>query len=291
MLEALVNPKVAERKPWELFFIGLLYTIVSILLANWLFSGNPVLEEHISITIVFFIVMFSTPFMFYMIRLEEKKDTDIRGEKNLLREHGKALTAFMFLFFGFVVGFSSFFLLFPEQAADNFKVQIETYCQINSYTSDQFNNCVEKSAAVSGKAHAESRAGFIAKNFKLIFFNNLNVMLLSLLFAFFFGAGAIFILTWNASIIGAAIGIFSRSFQAMHVGFLRFMIHGIPEIAAYFVAGLGGGVIGAAVIRHHFAEEKFKAILKDSLVLIVIAIGLLLIGTFIEIFITPLFFG
>ncbi|RLG10821.1 hypothetical protein DRN69_08520 [Candidatus Pacearchaeota archaeon] len=288
MLESLINPKKAERRPWELFFIGLLYTIISIFLANWLFAGNPVLREHISIVTVFFVVMFSIPFMYYAIRLEEKKDIQIGEEKSLLEEHGKALLAFMFLFLGFVVAFSGFFVLYPSQASHNFKVQVETYCQINSYSPEQFDKCVD--ASVTGKFGGE-KVEFIAKEFKLIFFNNLNVMLLSILFSFFFGAGAVFILTWNASVIGAAIGIFSKAWHGLPIGFLRFMIHGIPEILAYFVAGLAGGVIGAAVIRHHFEEDKFKKVMKDSLMLIIIAIILLLIGTFIEVFITPIFFA
>ncbi|HIH17821.1 MAG TPA: hypothetical protein HA218_03260, partial [Nanoarchaeota archaeon] len=142
-----------------------------------------------------------------------------------------------------------------------------------------------------GKVSSNSNAEFISKEFKIIFFNNINVMLLSLFFSFFFGAGAIFILAWNASVIGAAMGIFSRELHALPLGFLRFMIHGVPEILAYFTAALAGGIIGTAVIRHHFDDGRFRKVLKDALVLILIAIGLLFIGTLIEIFITPALFA
>lgn len=290
MLEDLINPKKAERRPWELFFIGSFYTVFSILLANWLFAGNPVLREHISIIAVFFVVMFSIPFVYYIIRLEEKKDIFGEDEKTLLKEHSKALLAFMFLFFGFIFAFSAFFVLFPDDAFHNFKVQVETYCQINSYTKTQFDSCVETS--ISGKVVGSNTETlkFIAKEFKSIFLNNLNVMFLTILFSFFFGAGAIFILAWNASVIGAAMGIFSQKIHNLPIGFFRFMVHGTPEILAYFVAALAGGIIGTAVIRHHFEEKRFKKILLDALILIFVAIVLLLIGAFIEVFITPLFF-
>ncbi|MBU2496436.1 MAG: stage II sporulation protein M [Nanoarchaeota archaeon] len=287
MLESLINPRKAERKPWELFFIGLLYTVLAIFLSNWLFASNPVLREHISMVTVFFVVMFSIPFVYYTIRLEEKKDIQYNEERIMLREHSKALMAFMFLFLGFIVAFSGFFVLLPSHSYTNFQAQVETYCQINSYSEVQFDNCVE--ASISGKL--SSNAEYIAKEFKLIFFNNLNVMLLSILFSFFFGAGAIFILTWNASVIGAAIGIFAKTWHGLPFGFLRFMIHGTPEILAYFVAGLAGGIISTAVIRHHFEEDKFKKIMKDSLILLVIAILLLFVGTVIEVFVTPSFFA
>jgi len=289
MLESLINPKKAERKPWEMFFVGFAYTAFSVILANWLFSANAVLRDHISIVIVFFVVMFSTPFMFYTIRLEEKKDITIKGERNILKEHKKALLAFMFLFLGFIIAFSLFFVLLPDQAGQNFKVQIETYCQINSYSADQFDSCVKTS--ITGNAGIQSNAKYVAKELKIIFFNNLNVMFLSILFSFFFGAGAIFILTWNASVIGAAMGIFAQSPGGIPLSLLRFMLHGIPEIFAYFVGGLAGGIIGVAVIRHHFEEREFKKVLRDALTLIFIAVGFLVIGTLIEIFVTPLFFA
>ena len=287
MLESLLNPKKAERKPWEMFFVGSLYTVVSILIANWLFSGNSVFKEHVSIITVFLVVNFSIPFMFYTIRLEERKTTELRAERGILREHAHALAAFMWLFLGFVVAFSAFFVLFPDQVENNFKVQVETYCQINSYTEEQFSSCLTDS--YTGKITTET--GFILKEFKLIFLNNINVMLISILFSLFFGAGAIFILSWNASVIGAAVGILSQNVFHIPLGLLRFMIHGIPEILAYFVAGLSGGIIGVAVIRHHFAEDEFRKIIKDALVLFLIAIALLLLGAVIEVFVTPAIFA
>ncbi len=114
-------------------------------------------------------------------------------------------------------------------------------------------------------------------------------------------------MTWNASVIAAAIGTFIRSnlsnyaeavgfgkltgyFQVSTDGVLRYMVHGIPEIAAYFVAGLAGGIISVAVIRHDFNTKGFKKILLDSLDLVVVAILLLVVAALIEVFITPKLF-
>ena len=90
--------------------------------------------------------------------------------------------------------------------------------------------------------------------FTLIFFSNLKVLVFCILFAVLYGVGAIFILTWNASVIGTAIGNFirlrlaesSNYFYVASLGLLRYMIHGIPEILAYFIAGLAGGIISMA---------------------------------------------
>jgi len=48
-----------------------------------------------------------------------------------------------------------------------------------------------------------------------------------LLFSLVFGAGAIFILAWNASVIAGAIGIFTKqSLLEIPIGLARYMIHG-----------------------------------------------------------------
>ena len=127
MFEILINPKKAERRPWEMFFIGVFYAALSLILVNWIFSGDPVLSRYSGILIVTFCVMFSIPFVHSSIKNEEKKDLEIRGLKNLIKEHSKALACFLFLFLGFVVAFSFWYIAFTD-GSQNFTAQIETYC-------------------------------------------------------------------------------------------------------------------------------------------------------------------
>ena len=62
----------------------------------------------------------------------------------------------------------------------------------------------------------------------MIFLNNIRVLFLCIIFAFIYGAGAIFILTWNASIVGVAIGNLIRE------GIGRLGITGKSNILGYF---------------------------------------------------------
>ncbi|GAG01403.1 unnamed protein product, partial [marine sediment metagenome] len=77
-------------------------------------------------------------------------------------------------------------------------------------------------------------------------------------------------------------------FQITSLGLLRYAIHGIPEIAAYFIGGLASGIISIAIIKHDFMGKQFKHILKDAMVLILIAVVVLIAAALIEVFITPL---
>ena len=74
MLEMIINPKRAERKPWEMAIIGFVYASLSVLLSYFIFSGHPVLSQYSGVFIVMFCVIFSMPFVYYTLKVEEKKD-------------------------------------------------------------------------------------------------------------------------------------------------------------------------------------------------------------------------
>lgn len=286
MFEMLINPLKAEKRPWEMFFIGAFYATLSLILTKWIFSGDPVLSKYSGILVVTFCVMFSIPFMYFAIKQEEEKDLEITGFGRLLKEHGKALTYFMFLFMGFVVAFSFWYIAFSD-GNQNFKAQIETFCMINKPA--HYDNCVSE----YGIEQVSKTTAFLTSKEKIvnIFANNMYVLIFTLIFSVVFGAGAIFILAWNASVISAAIGIFSESNLAnLPMGLARYMIHGIPEIGAYFAGALAGGIVSIAVTNHDVKSEKFWVILQDSLNLVILAVVVLFFAALMEVFITPAIF-
>ncbi len=285
MFEMLINPKKAERKPWEMFFVGVFYASISVILVNWVFNQDPVLSKSSGIIIVTFTVMFSLPFIYYTLKLEEQRAGQRLGSIRLLKEHRRALYAFIFLFMGFVIGYSFWYMMLPTTTS--FKAQIETYCAINRPAN--FEECVVQYGAkdVQGTQFATNKERLF-----LIFANNIYVLIFTIIFSLIFGAGVIFVLAWNASVIAAAIGVFSQSsLSALPVALMRYMVHGIPEIAAYFVAALAGGIISIAVIRHEIGTERFWNILQDSLNLIILSVVILFLAAIMEVFITPLFFS
>jgi len=92
-------------------------------------------------------------------------------------------------------------------------------------------------------------------------------------------------------VISAAIGIFAESNIALlPLGLLRYMIHGIPEIGAYFMVALSGGIVSVAIINHDIQSEKFWVILQDALNMVILAVVVLFIAALMEVFITPVLF-
>ena len=286
MLEMLINPRKAERKPWELFFIGLFYASVSLLLVNWIFSSDPVLSKYSGILIVTFTVMFSMPFVYFTIKLEESKIAQDSDKVSLLKEHRHAIMVFMWLFLGFVIAYAFWYVVMPD--THGFQAQIETYCLINQKAN--FDKCVGQ---YTGKAVSASTGLMTSdkERFFIIFSNNMSVLIFTLVFSLIFGAGVIFILAWNASVIAAAIGIFTKSnLSYFPVGLSRYLIHGLPEIASYFTVALAGGIVSGAVIKHEIGTEKFWEVLQDCLNLIILSVVILLLAAFIEVYITPVIF-
>jgi len=286
MLEMLINPAKAEKNPWEMFFIGAFYAIISLILVKWVFSGDPVLSKYSGLLIVTFCVMFTIPFIYFALKFEERKDLEMEGFFNLLKEHSKALLYFMFLFMGFVVAFSLWYIAF-ENGNQDFRVQIETFCMINKPAN--FEQCLNE----YGLRSSNIFTGYFTSKDRIIniFSNNIYVLIFTIVFSLIFGAGAIFILAWNASVISAAIGIFSKSDLAnLPIGLMRYMIHGIPEIAAYFGGALAGGIISVAIIKHDIKSEKFWVILQDSLNLVIFSVIILFIAALMEVFLTPILF-
>ena len=284
MIEMLANPKRAERHPWEMCLVGFFYATISLLLVTFVFGNDSVLKEGSGLLLVVFTVICCLPFMYYTIKNEEGKDIQINDSGRLIKEHSKALKSLMWMFLGFVIAFSFWYIIMPGSAGQNFNFQIKTFCAINSPTN--YDLCLEQYGITQMTGAATGLNSFLG-----IFSNNIYVLIFTLLFSLVLGAGAIFILVWNASVIAAAIGIFSQeSLIKMPFGILRYMIHGIPEIGAYFIGALAGGIVSVAVIRKDLRGERMWKILQDALILIIIAIVILLLAGLMEVYITPLLF-
>jgi uncharacterized membrane protein SpoIIM required for sporulation len=225
----------------------------------------------------------SVPLFYSIIVFEADKDDTPQTEYGLMKEHSKAISAFTFLFVGFVTAFLIWFIVLPNTTVQEvFNVQLNTISQVMSSTTPTGN------------------AIFTVGTVGLILMNNLKILLFCFILSFFFGAGAIFILTWNASVVATAIGMFAKNSilsyispgfalysQAVSMGFLKYMTHGVIEIIAYFVGALAGGIISTAVIKHNYRTPEFRKTLLDSLDIMTVSIIILFVAAVVEVFVTP----
>ena len=285
MLESLINPKRAEKGPWKMFFIGLIYGSLSLLLVYWFFANDPVLSQYSGMIVVTFCVMFSLPFMYYIIKQEAAQDEQVEGLLGVWKAHSDAIFALMWLFLGFIVAFSLWYMVLQD--TNLFNAQIETYCMINN--PGNIADCVARydfSQQITPTGAATREIRFLS-----IIENNVYVMIFTLIFSLIFGAGAIFVLAWNASVIAAAISIFTKyQIPQIPLGIARYMIHGFPEITAYFITALAGGIFGVGIIKNGVRNKRFLRVVENVVILLFVAIVILILAAVIEVYFTPILF-
>lgn len=289
VLESIIDPIRAKKHPIRLFFIGMLYAALGVLFSLWIFKPQS------SLVMVFLTVIVSVPLLYATMQEEEELDWQLNSEIRILNEHSRAIIFLTFLFLGFLLSFSLWYIFLPADMVNIvFGTQLDTIESINAR--------IAKDLA----GHAVN-IDVTFDAFLSILSNNIKVMIFCIFFSFFYGVGALFVLTWNASVISAAIGSFFRSNIAEYAGLMglaklstyfgvlslsifRFMLHGTFEIVAYFIGGLAGGIISMGIINHGIASKRFKNVIFDALTLIIIAVAILMVAAGIEVFITPVFF-
>ncbi len=273
VVEGIFSPTHVRGHPWELFFVGLVYSIIAVFLSLWVFEG------YASIVMVAFTVIAALPFVHKMISSEEKFDIKHNVERTLMQEHSRAITMFVFLFIGMVAGYTLLYFLLPDSVVMTvFEAQ---------------HDALNVDIAATGNFISPTEA------LSVILANNLMVLLLSVVFSFLYGAGALFIITWNASVMATVVGYFIKTriiqdganYLAITTqGLVRYLLHGIPEIAAFMIAGLASGIISFALLKHDWKSPNFKLVLKDASFLFLLSLVFVLMAGLIEVYITPVFY-
>lgn len=269
MLESLIKYNDIEKRPWITFLWALLISSVGILFSIQLSYTIQVSGNVLNLTGLFSVIFTIIPSVYFLtmfIKRQEsmdEKDIARHYEKGFWVRHDRDILIFLFYFFGLTFSFAFWAYSLP---AGTFQIQTMKIQEIR---------------VLAGNVLAGSAASSEMMSFTRVFLNNFQVMSFAFIFSLLFGAGAVFIVVWNASILGVYIGRLSESL--LHIPFksLSFLPHGIPEIAGYLMAGLAGGVISAAIIRGH-KMEIVMGVIVDALKLFGLAFIFILLGALIE---------
>ena len=279
MIESLFSPKVARQKPWVVFFAATVFTLISILLVFQVVSPGQN-GAGMGLLLVSFITIAATPLFLTLFKIEEEEEKKVEKEgllSELFKRHADIIKVLGFFFIAIIFTSSIFSVLMPKTSAIVF--------------ADQTNDLLSR-----GIISARATNGI---NFFEILFNNLKVLVLIFIFSFVFGAGAIFVLSWNATVIGTLIAKIAENpaqygfitiaegnslanyIIALPYTLLRLLPHGLFEFFAYFIAAVAGGILSVAIIREKLLTEK-EIIFKDICCYMAIAAIFIFIGAAIE---------
>ena len=269
MLESLISFKEITRKPYLMFpwafAMGSIAIFISIQVSYRIIISG-ISFDPTGLFAVLFVILPSSYFITHLLKKEEMLEEEFireHHEKFFWVRHEKDIMVMMFFFLGLTFAFAFWSFIMPENL---FQIQIAKINQIKGISS-----------GVTGAA-VEDQASFFSR----ILLNNLQVMGFSFFFSFIFGAGMVFIIAWNASILGVYVGAkLSETVWHIPLVTLGFLPHGIPEIAGFVAAGLAGGLLSAAFIRNR-DSHMLKIIIFDSAKIMGIAVSLIFMAAAIE---------
>ncbi|MBD3248662.1 hypothetical protein GF336_01315 [Candidatus Woesearchaeota archaeon] len=267
VLEKLYSARWIEKKARYSFLMGLSYSILGIFSAMLLFPDNP------GMAAIAFTALIILPSLNKLINIEASQAAKEKSFEltDILKNHKDIFKVYAFLFLGIMLAFSFFSVVWPSIATSKVFAQ-----QINIL-------------GVAGKATQLN--GWFAG----IFSNNLKVLVFCLLASFVYGSGAIFIITWNASVWGVIFGAIAREgaivsgqnpFIYFGLTLLAVFPHLITEAGGYFLAAISGGIVSKAMLVEKFGSKRFNRILEDALFMFFVALIVLAVAAFTEVFVT-----
>ncbi len=285
MLESVLNFKEISKNPHLAFLWAFIVTCVAIVISLQLsYEIHLGSGQIFSLTGIFSVVFTIIPLVYlitYAIKKEEKTEEEEiihhYTEKNILERHFYDILFFLFVFLGVTMAYAMFSFLLPESV---FQIQL---LKINELQGSISGNILIKSTSYITEFFTGAVAANPGASFYMILINNLKVLGFAFVFSLLYGAGAVFIIVWNASILGVYIGYLAENITHLPVVALSFLPHGLPEIAGYLFAGMSGGILSASLIRRH-SMEITKKIFFDCLILLAIGAVLIIGAAYIEAF-------
>lgn len=244
----------AVKHPLYMFFVSGITAIVCVLISKYVFN------EYTGLLTTFLITMTLIP-VTRVISIKEAEESARGVKQGFFERYREVIIAYGSIFSGIVFFLSLLYVVLPQDVANTiFYEQVKEIHRI--------------------------RGDFVFGGlFTTIFFNNVIVLTLSFIFSLLFGFGAIFIVSWNATVLAAAIGMLSRSLggaSTLPLAILTFLPHGSLEMLAYLIGGIAGGVLSVAISKKNIEGVKFYRVLSDSLMLYVYSVLLLVIAGLIE---------
>ncbi len=269
VLEHIFPEDWLEKKASYAFLLGIGYSIVGILIASILFPGDPALVA------VAFTSMLLLPELYKIFDIEERKE---RMEKKitlkvLFRDDWALVKIYLFLFLGILVVYSFGTMMLPAFETNTlFREQLE----------------IRLGQGFAGQAVASSA---VVDLFWSLLSNNFMVMMACFILALLTGDGAIFLITWNASVWGTIFGYTAKT-ASNYSGESAFLVFGkimaivtphmLIEGVCYFLAAIAGALISKDVILEEFASDRFMEVFGFNLYILLFSVIFLLLGAGVE---------
>ncbi|MFH1234207.1 MAG: stage II sporulation protein M [Candidatus Diapherotrites archaeon] len=289
VLESLLEEESLLKFPLYALFLGFVFSSVSMWIAFMSFPGSA------SILSIAFITMTIIPLVHRVFLVEEEASAKVCAHhRNFVERNFDLIKIYAWFAVGVIASYAIWYMLFPSEPSSICldKGQCISIPTRNVVFKEQGTALgriamIAPGGGATSVARAAQQIGGACGNdfwcwFNLIYSNNASLLVLAVFLSVLFGAGALFLIIWNASIVGVLIG--QNAVAANHLMFFSLLPHGIPEFAGYFLGAISGGLISVALVKKKYYPHEFQMIARDSFLLLVIALFSLLVGAAIEAF-------
>ncbi|MEE9525347.1 MAG: stage II sporulation protein M [Candidatus Woesearchaeota archaeon] len=259
----LASDKIKQNM-FFVFLLGAFYVLVGYVVSAYFF------EPSVSVAMLFTITLLLVPSITSILNLEEKIESK-QGVKHFFHNHKDIFKIYFALFKGI---FFAFILLGAYSQLSVFDYQINFLESRGDLEAD----------IITEFAESEYHPTF--ENVLGVVSQNLLVVIIAFVLSIFYGAGALFLIVLNASVFASFIVHVVREVGNALGLIMIFLIHLIPELGGFLAAAIAGGVVSRALYREDFMSQGFKNVMKDALVLLLIAFGLIILAALLEVFVS-----
>ena len=258
VFEQFLESSRVKKHVLNILMTGVFYVLFAYLVSAYFFPSD------VSIAIVFTATLLLTPSIYSLLSIEEEIESR-EGTKHFFRNHKDIFKIYVYLFIGI---FAAFLVL-------------GSYVDVFSYQEGFLAARGDLAAIDSASAYSPSFS-----NVSGIITNNLLVVIIAFVLSIFYGAGALFLIVLNASVFAAFILHAATRLGSKFAVIGLFLIHLLPEIAGFLAAALAGGVVSRAIMKEKIGSKKFKNVLRDALILLLISAGLIMVAAFLEVYVS-----
>lgn len=257
VVESLYTTDVLKQQKLYGFVIGFAYSVFGMVAGLFLFPENP---TFVAIGITALLLLPTI-----------RKTIESIQSTTFIKDARDVFFLYLLIFLGILLSFSIFALLLPGGASNFlFSGQLEFL----------------KSGVSTDSFYFGTVSGLLSINIK--------VLLVSFVVSFFFGTGAVFLVTWNASVFGAIYGALSKSitFSDPALSFVLLLLSVLPHIiieaSSYIVAGITGVLLSKLTLSKKLFLPEGEALLRKCMALVICSIVLLVIGAVVESKLAPI---
>ncbi len=264
VLEQFIDRKIVVQHSFFVFLLSALYVFVAYSVQQIFFPGQ-------SLATVLLVTILLVPSLHHLIVIEEKIEST--GSSHFWKRHRTIIKCYLGAFLGLLAGF----LILGMINSDTLSYQV-TQLEQDHLRPETISNFAEK-------PYTPSIGTTIG-----LFSHNIRYLLVGFILSLFYGAGAIFLVAYNASFFAAFVTeLFSRWAAATQMTAIS-LVHLLPESAGYILTAIAGAEISRALIHEKLAGDKFRNVLRNCFLLLIFAVLCIFLAAFLETYVTATVF-